>query len=138
MILIACVDDNLGMIFNSRRQSRDRILRERILKITAGSVLWMSPYTAELFEKSGVGTKIQVDAQYLKKAGSGDYCLAEKDSVRPYEGKCEKILLFHWNRRYPADLYFDIPLKEHGWKVVKTEEFPGSSHDKITEEDYEK
>ena len=33
MILIACVDDNLGMLFNNRRQSMDRVLRARLLKL---------------------------------------------------------------------------------------------------------
>ena len=33
MILIASVDDNMGLMFNHRRQSRDRLLRQRIKDI---------------------------------------------------------------------------------------------------------
>ena len=32
MRVIVCVDDNGGMLFNHRRQSRDRVLCERVLQ----------------------------------------------------------------------------------------------------------
>ena len=32
MIIIACVGDGMGMIFNHRRQSQDYVLREHILE----------------------------------------------------------------------------------------------------------
>lgn len=38
MNLIVCVDDGCGMAFHHRRQSRDRVLREQILRLTAGDV----------------------------------------------------------------------------------------------------
>lgn len=41
MILIVCVDDHNGMMFNHRRQSQDRILRGDILELTEGKILWM-------------------------------------------------------------------------------------------------
>ena len=33
MVLIVCVDDHNGMMFNHRRQSQDRILRADILNL---------------------------------------------------------------------------------------------------------
>ena len=33
MIVIVCVDDNNGMMFNKRRQSQDRVLRQRMLEL---------------------------------------------------------------------------------------------------------
>ena len=33
MRVIVCVDDNGGMLFNHRRQSRDRVLCERVLQM---------------------------------------------------------------------------------------------------------
>ncbi len=50
MILIVCVDDNMGMAFNHRRQSQDRLLRRRLLERVGVSKLWMSPYTARRFD----------------------------------------------------------------------------------------
>ena len=49
MILMVCVDDNGGMMFHRRRQSRDRRLVERILTLTQGSLLRMNAYSAALF-----------------------------------------------------------------------------------------
>ena len=47
-----------------------------------------------------------------------------------------QVVLYKWNRVYPADQYFAMDLS--GWKLVETVEFPGSSHEKITEERYER
>lgn len=39
MIIIATLDDGNGMLFNNRKQSQDRVLREKVLTLTAGSRL---------------------------------------------------------------------------------------------------
>ena len=49
MRLIVCLDDKNGMAFNHRRQSRDRIVTEKIEELAKGSVLRLSPYSAKLF-----------------------------------------------------------------------------------------
>ena len=54
----------------------------------------------------------------------------------PGYSKSESVVLYKWNRVYPADQYFAMDLS--GWKLVETVEFPGSSHEKITEERYER
>ena len=38
------------------------------------------------------------------------------------------------NRDYPADMYFKMDLGS--WKLAETQEYAGSSHEKITEERY--
>lgn len=134
MILIACVDDNLGMLFNNRRQSMDSVLRGRILTMCAGKKLWMNAYSRKQFNTDAEG--ITVDENFMAKAGSGDYCFNENCSAAEYVNKFEKIILYKWNRVYPADLYFDIDLKN--WHLKESNDFAGSSHDKITEEVYVK
>ena len=49
MILIVCVDDHNGMMFNHRRQSQDRILRGDILELAEGKILWMDAYSKKQF-----------------------------------------------------------------------------------------
>ena len=49
MIAIVCIDDQAGLMFNHRRQSKDRILLEKVLLITKGNRLFVSPYTAKQF-----------------------------------------------------------------------------------------
>ena len=137
LILIAFVDDGGGMMFNHRRQSRDRAALQRILDMTATSTLWMNEYSAPLFTEFGT-PQVQVDTQFLDKAGLEDYCLVENADVTPYLPFIEKIILFHWNRAYPSDVKFPIKLDSGKWQLISTEDFPGSSHDKITMEVYTK
>lgn len=137
MNLIVFIDDNGGMMFNHRRQSRDRVALQRILDITTGSILWMNEYSAPLFTEFAA-PQIQVDAQFLDKAGTEDYCLVENADVTPYLPFIEKIILFHWNRTYPSDVKFPLKLDRGKWRLISTEDFPGSSHEKITLEVYAK
>ena len=135
MILIVAVDEDKGMMFNRRRQSKDRVLRERILSLAKGGKLWMNAYTRRQFPEDAQG-EIIVDEKFLEKAGFGDYCFLENIPASPYEDRIEKIILFWWNRKYPSDTWFDIDLEGGGWKLSETREFSGSSHEKITEEVY--
>ena len=134
MIIIACVDDDLGMMFNHRRQSQDHVLRDRILAITNGNRLWMNHYSAKQFGTAA--EQINIDDACLTEATTGEYCFVEDADVAPFEQWAEKIILYKWNRRYPSDLKFSIPLKEHGWVLSQATDFAGSSHEKITEEVY--
>ena len=41
MIVIACLDDNGGMMFNHRRQSQDRMLRAHIAALVGDAMSWI-------------------------------------------------------------------------------------------------
>lgn len=190
MIVLTAVDSRNGMLFHHRRQSQDRILRQKILSLCAGSCLWMNAYSARQFQtiltsssqlpsssqlKSssqtdaskeqtdaskdyidhiGTGSRvyriqspkqdvqksveIRVDDTFLEKAALGDFVFIENTPLLPYEKKIEKIILFQWNRNYPGDFFFDIPLQNGKWVLSHSEDFPGSSHKKITMEIYKK
>lgn len=135
MIVIAAVDDGNGMMFNRRRQSQDRVLRKKVLALTAGNRLWMSHYTARQFADCQAN-HICADDAFLEKAAPGEYCFVEDAPVAPHAASVEQVILFKWNRRYPSDASFDIDLSAPGWKLASTEDFPGSSHEKITMEVY--
>ena len=136
MILCVATDDHLGMTFHERRQSQDRILRERLLEISGGSRLWINHYTAKQFG-TPLPENVKVDEQFLEKAADDDFCFVENLSPADYEKQIKKIYLFKWNRVYPADTYFTIPLGEGGWKLIAEQEFEGHSHKKITMEEWE-
>lgn len=133
MKAIVCVDDGLGMLFNHRRQSRDSVLRDRILKLTDGKRLWMNHYSAKQFDLT-VTPQINVDDSFLSEAINGDYVFVETERLAPFAQWIEEIILYRWNRKYPADLKLDLDLTE--WTLHSTEEFVGHSHEKITEEVY--
>jgi hypothetical protein len=135
LILISCVDDGMGTLFNHRRQSQDQKLRERILQLVKGSRLWMNDYSARQFSDVA-NCEISVSEFPMSAACTGEYCFVEGMPVSEYESKIEKLILYRWNRQYPADTVFGIPLKEHGWDLISSMNFPGSSHDRITEDIY--
>ena len=135
MILTAVVDDGMGMLFNGRRQSRDRVLRQRILELARGRNLWMNEYSYGLFRDECENIQVRVDEGFLMKAGEGDVCFNETEPALPAEERIEKLVLFRWNRMYPADVRFDLDLSS-GWRLESSEDFAGSSHERITMEVY--
>ena len=54
MKIIACLDDNNGLLFNNRRQSRDRVVIEDILKDCHNSKLWINNFSKSLFDSPHV------------------------------------------------------------------------------------
>ncbi len=132
MILIACVDDRGGMLFNRRRQSQDRLLRQDLLEEAGGRPVWLNPYSLKQFPDPPENLRCAED--FFRRAGEGELCFFEDADPAPWLEAAEGGILYHWNRRYPADLYFPLPLA--GWTLVRREEFPGSSHERITKEVY--
>ncbi|MBR6551872.1 MAG: ribonuclease Z [Clostridia bacterium] len=130
MNIIVCVDKDNGMLFNNRRLSKDKILCEKILEITSSSKLLMNEYTKSLFENS---EKIIVDNNFLQNANLGDFCFIENIDINEYD-QIEQVYIFNWNRKYPADRFFNLNLSN--FKKIKTENFAGNSHEKITLEIY--
>ena len=51
MRVIVCLEDKGGMMFNRRRQSRDRVLNADVVKMCQGSRLLIAPYSMLLFEE---------------------------------------------------------------------------------------
>ncbi len=135
MILIAALDNSDGLLFNQRRQSQDRLLRQHILALIGPEKLFLNEYSADLFATEAKPEQLHISEHFLTEAGPGQYCLIENVSVQDYKDKVEKIIIFRWNRDYPADFYFDIDLQQN-WQLESSADFVGSSHDKITEETY--
>ena len=50
MKIILCIDERRGMMFNQRRQSRDRVLIDDMLAYIGDETLCISPYSSSLFE----------------------------------------------------------------------------------------
>ena len=126
MKLIVCLDDNNGMMFNKRRQSRDRVLIENALEICKGEKLYTNEYSAKLFPENTVEM-----FENIEQIGNS-FCFAEDFNVN--EEYVDEIIVYKWNRLYPADTYFNIDLKN--WSLIESVDFEGSSHEKITREIY--
>lgn len=131
MQVIITVENRNGMLFNHRRVSRDQKVSERILAYCKEKKLWMNAYSAKLFENN---PQIRVSETFLEQKDA--ICFVEDQDVTPYLPEIDTIILFHWNRDYPANFFFTVDLSE--WNRIHQEEFAGKSHEKITMEVYKK
>ena len=191
MMIIACVDEKNGLMFNHRRQSRDLAVCRDILRECRGKKLYMSVYSARLFEEvrgaeettravgteettravgteetmravgteeitraegseeamkvrgteenaEKNGTEIVLSEEILSLAGDEDICFIEDTAITGFEEQIREVILYKWNRRYPADRYFTLDLSDGTWELLRTEEFKGSSHERITKEVYKR
>lgn len=135
MILMVAVDEANGLTFGGRRQSKDALLREKMLALCGEHPLWVNTYTARQFSAEQAN-RLCIAEDFMEQAGEGDYCFLENIAAAPYLQRIERLILFQWNRRYPADFHLDIALTAPEWKLEKTAEFAGHSHEKITMEEY--
>lgn len=133
MTVIVCTDNSNGMLFGGRRQSRDRELVKHILDTFKGKI-FMHPYSAALF--AGAGDRICARIDFLSAAGEDDVCFDEVTDPSGFAGKIHRVIKYRWNRAYPGDVFFTLPLG--GMKLVSSADFAGFSHEKITEEVYER
>lgn len=127
MTLILCVDDRGGLMFNRRRQSQDRLVRQDMLRLCGGRPLAVSPYTARQFAS---GDSISVTETPKEE----DFFFLEDLPPEPFLEQAQKLILYRWNRVYPGDVRIALP--PAGWKLEEQTEFPGYSHEKITREVY--
>ena len=133
MHLIVCLDDRNGMAFNRRRQSMDRQLQAHMLNFVSGKQLWMNPYSASQFAQ--LPDSVQVDENFLENCPKDAYCFIELGHFEEYLPSAEQIVVYRWNRTYPADLRFpESALMER--RCVLREDFAGYSHETLTLEVY--
>ncbi len=134
MRVIVCLDDRLGMMFNNRRQSRDSVLVQDVLKDLGDEKLYISPYSEPLFE--GTDANVRVKKNPLKAAKRDSVCFIEDMHLSEYKEEIDTVIIYRWNRHYPCDFYFDLDINEY--ELVSGYEFAGSSHEKITKEVYKR
>ena len=127
MTLILCVDDRGGLLFNRRRQSQDRLVRQDMLRLCGEQPLAVSPYTARQFAPED---RVKV----VDQPGEEDIFFLEDLPPQLFLERAEKLVLYHWNRAYPGDVHMVLP--PQGWNLEEQVEFPGHSHETITREVY--
>ena len=140
MIVIACVDDKMGMMFNNRRQSRDRVLINRIEALTVSSVLWMSSYSQQLFPQ----TNAEISDTFMEKAANGEYCFVENACLTSYENGTGDTRLTNFlilicqkdGNLYPSMNLPAAPMKKSPWRYMKSEKMRKGSAAFITSAEY--
>lgn len=132
--LIVCLDDDAGMMFNHRRQSRDRVLIADMIRLVGESPLWVSPYSARLFDENC--PNLRLSATPAQDAAESDYCFIEDTPLPKTPAKIDELVIYRWNRLYPSDVRFSLDTS--AFFLAESTEFAGSSHDNITKEIWKK
>ena len=136
MVLAVCVDNNGGMAFGNRRQSRDIAVCRDLVDACKGNKLYIEEYSEKIFEEVlGLGAEINVVTSLSEIfCGEDDCVFIELLSPSLFADKISKIIMYKWNRDYPYDTEFDMDMT--GWELMSMTEFSGKSHEKITREVY--
>ena len=132
MILISCVENALGLRFNHRRCSRDRVVCRRILDRSQNE-LWLAEGSMGLFREFPEAVLHPISE--ASQAPEGACCFWEGPAG---DAEPEKLLLYFWNRDYPSDEKFVFPGGEDKWVLTEEREMEGFSHPDITERLYER
>ena len=133
MTVIVAISDGGGMLFNKRRQSRDRVLIDDLMSLSNGKTLYITEFSRKLFPVCE-GVSIAEDVETLPKDA---LLFIENISLTGIADKITKMIIYKWNKKYPADLYLDVSPESLGLRLSSSVDFCGYSHDKITREIYE-
>ena len=148
MKLILCADERFGYSFNHRRQTSDREM-VRDLKRRLGSEadrIRVNAYTERLLLRNGYFSPEEAARREASPAPAGSAFLKNADDasgwvwtenvdLKGLYHTIDELLLYVWDKRYPADLLFPEQLLA-GLRPAETAEFPGYSHDLIRVEHY--
>ena len=133
MIAALCVDDRNGLRFNGRRLSRDRVQLADLLDLCGGGTLWTAPDSGPLFPGEA---RVRTAPDFWEKAGAGQVCFFEDRPPAGVLDRAEAVVLYRWNRAYPADVHLAWDPAAAGFLLAERTEFPGHSHKAITRERY--
>lgn len=136
MTVIVCIDERRGMLFNNRRQSKDSVLLDDLKGIIGTKRLLCAPFSDKMLSEANIPhTSTEF---FLDQANIDDFCFVENVSVRKYIDKIDTIIVYNWNRHYPADMQFETIPELCGFERTEIFEFKGNSHERITREIFRK
>ena len=129
MTLYICLDDRNGLRFNKRRQSRDAAVLADIRSRITGPLL-IDAFSEKLIREAEI--------PYALMPETGEDLFLEDVPPEEILENCKEVVIYRWNRHYPADTRWDPDLEERGFALTETVDFPGKSHENITREVYVK
>lgn len=132
MNIIACIDNENGILFNSRRQSRDSHIFDDIKNTIGSKIIYCSEYSAKLLQEYSLSPAV---VKTLKAVPENGYYFLENTMPPDLLPEIKKVIIYKWNKSYPKDTYLGIDLSKI--TPVSVEEFEGKSHKLITKEIYE-
>ena len=92
--------------------------------------LLIAPFSEKLIQEAGI--------PYVLPPEKAEDFYAEEIPSDELMEQTGKIVIYRWNRHYPADIRWEPDLAAMGFVLKETAEFPGTSHEKITREVFER
>ena len=132
MKVFVCIEDRGGMMFNNRRESRDRLVTLDMLVEAGAGKLYISPFSEKLFE--GNKQSVMVTRFPFEDVPEDGCLFVEEQDLAGYEDLIDTLVIYCWNRVYPYDRVLDIDLSRY--EQVDEKDFAGYSHDRITKKTY--
>ena len=126
--LIIALEEKGGYLFNGRRLSSDKNLITDILNDFPDKKIFMDEKSIPLFE--GKYNSV-LDFADRKNPNTDFVYFAEFDLPESIINTVDTIVIYKWNRRYPADKFFDKKILSD-FNLISTYDFPGNSHEKLT------
>ena len=136
MTVILCLSEGGGMLFNKRRQSRDRKVISDVVAMLEGRPLNITDFSKKYLSENGIDTRVWDDP--LKECGADDFVFVENLRLCPYAKKIKRLVIYKWNTVYPTDFRIDVEPEKLNMKLLSSIDFEGYSHDKITREIWER
>lgn len=131
MHIIICLDERRGLLFNHRRQSKDRELIADVGRNLTGS-LFIKPYSEPLF--AGREIPYRCVERVEDAIGENSVFFAEDLDFLSVLDSVDTVTVYWWNRHYPSDVRLETDLLAEGFTSVCREDFVGFSHENITKE----
>lgn len=131
MTLSVCLDDRGGMLFNHRRQSRDIAVLQDLAQ-----PVYIDAFSEKLFLSSEIPYRIAPED--LAQLPPQSVFFLENRDPETLLSLADSVVIYRWNRHYPADVRWKIDLESRGFTPAQQSEFPGKSHEIITKEVYTK
>ena len=128
MTVYVCLDDRDGLLFNKRRQSRDTAVLADI-RASVPDVLTVDPFSEKLIREAAIPC-----VQAAEAFSEETHFFLEARPASEVVPLASTVVIYRWNRHYPADVRFDCDLA--AFTLQSTTQFPGKSHDVITKEVY--
>ena len=131
MNIIACIDNEFGISFNSRRQSRDALVFEDIKRSIDKKIIYCNEYSASILKEHGFSTAV---VKSLSAVPDDGYYFLEDTMPAEFLSKINKLIIYKWNKSYPKDKFIGIDFSK--LSPISQAEFEGKSHKTITKEIY--
>ncbi len=136
MKVFVCISEGGGMLFNKRRQSRDKAVTADITAMLGDGALFITEYSAKLFRDSDASAVAVCSP--LESAGASDSVFVEDVPISPFKDKITRLIIYKWNEKYPTDTYIDISPSAEGMRLLSSVDFVGNVHERITREIWER